>query len=83
MPITSQTKLQLLKDLLQNQANEHYMTTHEAAQIERLVTSLANDSSLQPELRATLSSIRQLHTLDHQPFPNEEISQWINNLNAD
>lgn len=83
MPITSQTKLQLLKDLLQNQANEQYMTTDEAAQIDRLVTSLANDSSLQPELRATLSSIQQLHTFDHQPFPDDEVSQWINSLNVE
>ncbi|GAE32376.1 YtzH-like family protein [Halalkalibacter hemicellulosilyticus] len=83
MPITSQTKLQLLKDLLQNQANEHYMTTDEAAQIERLVSSLSNDTSLEPELRATLSSIKQLHTLNHQPFPDEEVSQWMNSLNIE
>ncbi|MDT8859346.1 YtzH-like family protein [Alkalihalobacillus sp. MEB130] len=83
MPITNHDKLQLLKDLLENQAAEHYMSTDEAAQIERLVSSLSDDASLQPTVLETLGHIQQKHQLNHEPFEQNDVEQWLNVLSIE
>ncbi|WP_332633823.1 YtzH-like family protein [Halalkalibacter flavus] len=80
MPITNQDKLRLLKDLLENQAAENYMTTDEAEQIERLLSSLNDDPTLQPVVSQTLSLIREKHQLNHEPFQQNDVEQWLNAL---
>lgn len=77
MPLTPHNKLQLLKDLLENQAAEQYMTTDEAAQIERLVSSLSADPSLQPALQQTLQHIQQTHQQNNEPFQQMDVEQWL------
>ncbi|ARK31765.1 YtzH-like family protein [Halalkalibacter krulwichiae] len=83
MPISNTDKLHLLRDLLQNQATENYMTTDEAAQIERLVSSLATDPSLQPVVQETLDLIQQKHQLNHEPFEQNDVEQWLNALSLE
>lgn len=83
MPISNQDKLQLLRDLLQNQAAEHYMTTDEAAQIERLVSSLTTAPALQPDVQQTLNLIQQKHQLNHEPFEQNDVEQWLNVLSIE
>ncbi len=83
MPLNSDNKLQLLKDLLQNQASEQYMTTGEAAQIEQLVSSLSIDASLNPTLHQTLQHIQQTHQLNNEPFQQVDVEQWINDLSVE
>ncbi|NEU29989.1 hypothetical protein GN156_04250 [bacterium LRH843] len=76
MSITNNEKLQLLSDLLKNQAAENYMTTDEGAQIERLLSSLSNDPSLDPNLQQTLKQIQLLQS--NEPFQQTDVEQWIN-----
>lgn len=83
MPITNHDKLHLLRDLLQNQAAENYMTTDEAAQIERLVSSLTTDPALQPAVQQTLDMIQQKHQLNHEPFEQNDVQQWLNVLSIE
>lgn len=83
MPITTEDKLHLLADLLQNQASEQYMTTDEAEQIQRLISTLSTDPNLQPILKETLSAIEEKHQLNHQPFAENDVIQWINVLNVE
>jgi hypothetical protein len=80
MPISNEDKLHLLRDLLLNQAAENYMTTDEAAQIERLLSTLATDPSLQPAVQQTLDHIQQKHQLNHEPFDQNDVEQWLNVL---
>ena len=59
------------------------MTTDEAAQIERLVSSLATDHALQPEIQQTLGMIQQKHQLNHDPFEQTDVEQWLNVLSIE
>ncbi|WP_227936551.1 YtzH-like family protein [Alkalihalobacillus deserti] len=83
MPISHENKLQLLRDIIQNQAAENHMTTDEAAQIERLVSSLATDPTLQPKVQQTLDLIQQKHQLNHDPFEQNDVEQWLNVLSLE
>lgn len=83
MPISTQDKIHLLKDLLQNQSSEQYMTTDEAEQIQRLLSSLSNEPALQPMVQQAISSIAQKHTVDHEPFAENDVVQWLNVLNVE
>ncbi|GAE34194.1 YtzH-like family protein [Halalkalibacter akibai] len=80
MPISNEDKLHLLRDLIENQAAENYMTTDEAQQIERLLSSLATDPALQPAVLETLEQIQQKHQLNHEPFDQNDVEQWLNVL---
>nr|WP_081727612.1 YtzH-like family protein [Halalkalibacter wakoensis] len=81
--MTNKDKLHLLKDLLENQSAENYMTTDEAEQIERLLSSLATDASLQPEIQQTLNHIHEKHELNHEPFQQQDVEQWLNVLSIE
>ncbi|TWI56918.1 YtzH-like family protein [Halalkalibacter nanhaiisediminis] len=83
MPLTSQDKLRLLKDLLQNQAAEQYMTNGEATQIERLVSSLAADTNLDPAVHQTLDQIQQIHQINHEPFQQADVDQWLGTFSTE
>ncbi|MFC0473207.1 YtzH-like family protein [Halalkalibacter kiskunsagensis] len=83
MPISNHDKLQLLKDLLQNQAAENYMTTDEAAQIERLLSTLSDDPTLQPVIQQTLGLMQEKHQLNHEPFQQNDVEQWLNALSLE
>ncbi|MGO4890074.1 YtzH-like family protein [Anaerobacillus sp. MEB173] len=54
-----QHQLSLLIDILKNQKYEHYGTSDEYNQIQRLTESLINNESIDPNLKQTLMSIEQ------------------------
>jgi hypothetical protein len=83
MPISNNDKLQLLKDLIENQAAENYMTTDEAKQIERLLSTLSDDPTLQPGIHQTLSLMQEKHQLNHEPFQQNDVEQWLNALSLE
>ncbi len=76
-------KLGLLRDLLQSQATEKYMTTDEATQIERLLSSLANDQNFSPSIQQVLQEMRSMHRMNHEPFQQEFVEQWLNTISID
>ncbi|MCM3759586.1 YtzH-like family protein [Alkalihalobacillus oceani] len=83
MPLSSANKIQLLKDILQNQATEQHMTIDEADQIEQLLTHLSVDASLQPGVQQTLQQIQQLHVKNTEPFQQNDVEQWLTNLSIE
>ncbi|WP_017726527.1 YtzH-like family protein [Halalkalibacterium ligniniphilum] len=80
MPITNREKVRLLKDLLQNQATEQYMSLDEAAQIERITSSILQDQTLPIDLQHTIRSIQTKHTQNTSPFSNDDVEQWLSVL---
>ncbi|WP_100373812.1 YtzH-like family protein [Bacillus sp. FJAT-45037] len=81
MPLSSQHKIGLLCDILQNQADEKYMTDDEATQINRLLQSLTNDPSVSSDMKHTLTEITQHHVINHQPFEQKDVEKWLNVIN--
>jgi hypothetical protein len=76
--MSNYNKLSLLRDLLQNQAIEQYMSTDEATQIDRLLSSLATDPNFSPSIQQTLQEMKRLHQINHDPFQQEFVEQWLN-----
>lgn len=66
--LTSKHKLQLLKDILQNNINEHHLSAQEEEQVKRLLDRLSSDPSLSENARQLIATISEL------PFPLPEQS---------
>ncbi len=77
MSLNHKHKLQLLKDLLQNQVDEQHMTQDEAEQIDRLISTLSTDPAVQPHIQQMIEEIQ--HTLKRYtaPFPQKTVEQWV------
>ncbi|WP_413378981.1 YtzH-like family protein [Alkalihalobacillus sp. 1P02AB] len=76
MPLTTEHKLGLLMDLLQNEISEQYMTSHEKHQLLELLITLKNESSLREETLQTINEI-QGYSFDH-PWPHADVENWLN-----
>ncbi|WP_100405151.1 YtzH-like family protein [Bacillus solitudinis] len=78
MTMSNYDKLGLLRDLLQNQSVEQYMSTDEAEQIERLLSNLVTEIHFSPSIQQSLQEMQQVHKINHDPFEKEFVDQWLN-----
>ncbi|WP_209123914.1 YtzH-like family protein [Alkalihalobacillus sp. BA299] len=77
MPMNNYDKLGLLADILKNQSTEQYMTKDEYEQINRLTESLLAENQTDPNLLQALQHIQQMNVNNHQPFENQDVTQWL------
>ncbi|BAB06981.1 YtzH-like family protein [Halalkalibacterium halodurans] len=73
-------KLGLLKDLLQGQDADQYMTLDQARQIDELTLAMMNDPNLSADVQATLESIQSKLEHNTSPFLASDVEQWLSEL---
>ncbi|MFS0787556.1 YtzH-like family protein [Shouchella sp. 1P09AA] len=78
MPLSTNHKLSLIKDLLLSQQTEHFLTQNEQEQLTQLLSNVAQDQSLDSSLSDTISQIASASETD--TFDSQAIDSWINQL---
>ncbi|MFB4210600.1 YtzH-like family protein [Shouchella sp. JSM 1781072] len=78
MPLSTNHKLSLIKDLLLSQQTEHFLTHNEHEQLTQLLSNVAQDQSLDSSLSDTISQISSATETD--TFDSQTINSWLEQL---
>ncbi|KQL57441.1 MULTISPECIES: YtzH-like family protein [Bacillaceae] len=78
MPLSTNDKLSLIKDLLRSHQSEHFLTRNEREQLTQLLSNLADETTLDSRISDTISQISSANHTD--TLDAQAVNMWIEQL---